>query len=405
MHPVRLPRFDSSQYDAEFPKLELQKPHAQQDVDGLSKDLEALVLEKKDDSKKGEKKQSATDEKSVKTDKRSAAKICDIMNVHQDDIHGLLRVGEQRFVSGSKDGALNLWDFTGKLIKQVYVPLHIDYTQWITALGSYGDKHWLSGTRDGLVDLWDNDGNWKKTLFDASKLTGGQKCKARNMKRVLCLTTFPETSQFLMGSPTRFSTHSSETGAMLRFCKTHHNDWVYSIYPFSTKKIVVVTGPSLDIYERSDSKSIHWQMRASLIREEECTQRQRLFISAVTPLQANPNHLGLSIFDGRVKIYDIANQSPLWEAQEHRERVWTIENIGNSCFASCADDGLIKLWDPRVAKKSVCTLTDKGAEKSRVSVLLTTKEDTQFLSGSCPDDVKRSKQKAKFSFWDLRKQG
>jgi len=121
----------------------------------------------------------------------------------------------------------------------------------------------------------------------------------------------------------------------------------------------------------------------------------------MTPLISQQNHFGLSIFDGHVRIYDITAKKTVWDAQEHQDRVWTIENITREVFASCADDGYIKLWDSR-QRKSIFSVKDNEKVASRVSVLLKIGE-SQFLSGSCPDDVHYSQNKAAFSFWDVRK--
>ncbi len=80
----------------------------------------------------------------------------------------------------------------------------------------------------------------------------------------------------------------------------------------------------------------------------------------------------------------------------------TQENIRPSCFASCGDDGYIKIWDPRLGTRSIYTNLDNANEKARVSVLKLTKEN-ELLSGSCPDNVKKAQDKAQFSFWELRK--
>lgn len=357
---------------------------------------------KKDEEGKVERKEPPTVNKEALS-KSTWTKLKVVTNVHNDDIHALLRLSEDSFVSGSKDGSLKIWDLEGKPVKQVFDPGTIDYHQWITALGSAENGCWMSGTRNGLVDLWDGKGEWRGTLVNAESFGATHKCKERNHTRVNHLSSFPSSSQFFVGWPTQFTMHTGLNGKLLSSTQTSKNDWVYVTHPISDTKLLVVTGSVLELWNRSTAESSDWRRASSLIPKPKTETRgsQRLFISAIQPLKSNASHFGLSIFDGRVKLYDIVAQKAIWETTEHSQRVWAIENITDNCFASCADDGLIKLWDPRIPK-SFLTLRDDETQAGRVSVLMHIK-DTQFLSGSCPNNVRASKQKAQFSFWDLRK--
>ncbi len=329
-----------------------------------------------------------------------------VPNVHQDDIHGCLRLPDQTFISGSKDGSLKKWDLNGKWICNVYLPPKINYYSWITALAPLGRDYWLSGTRDGYVDYWNVEGFLEKNLQTPPRnLPNDHKCKERNVQRINCLADLthftPDTYTFLAGRPTRFSLHSLKDQGLKRHCETSKNDWVYCIHPLSANSFLVVTGTNLDIWKSAHLS--HWE-KDPLITEpyQKPTDPNevRPFISAVTPLDGNS--FGLAVFDGSVRVYDLARKILLSKSVEHKKRVWTVENLRPHMVASCGDDGYIKLWDLRQMKHSTATLQDNLKEKARVSVLLSINEET-LMSGSCPDEVRISKEKAQFSFWDLRK--
>lgn len=335
-------------------------------------------------------------------------KVKVVENVHQDDIHALIRLSDDTWVTGSKDGSLKKWNFEGKLIKNIMNPGRIDYTNWITALAPHGEDAWLSGTRNGIISLWGHEGIQKEqwgTGFTSSKSEQDPACKERNTHRVNCLSSFIPYSQkplFFAGWPRCFTLHSSieQNSSSLCSTRTSQNDWVYAVQPLKENSLLVVTGCRLDRWVCSESPLSLWKKKESFV-EEGKRQSKRPFISTMTPLQEAPSHYGLAVFDGSVRVLDIGNKKTVFFAQEHKERVWTIENITAQCFASCGDDGFIKLWDIRQPPKAIITLQDNTKEKARVSVLLSVKEHL-LVSGSCPDQVRKSATKAQFSFWDTR---
>jgi WD40 repeat protein len=335
-----------------------------------------------------------------------SAKIRVIPDVHQDDLHCLLKLPNHTFISGSKDGSLKQWDFQGRLVKTVYNPSQVDYRNWITALSGFGSEFWLSGTRNNNLDIWDYKGNHQGAL-EAEPYSIAHKCKERNASRINCLTDFSPVggdALFFVGRPTQFTTHryTSNAAQGIDYTVTDPNDWVYAIHPLSLTSLLVVTGTRLDHYSHKNSK---WT--PSLLIEEarhfahHKEERQRSYISMITPLSFNPSLFGLSIFNGSIQVFDVEKKTVVMEAKEHENRVWTIENTLPHSFASCADDGQIKLWDMRTPARSVTTWKDNEQCSARVSVLLLVDPNT-LISGSCPDNVHGSRHKAQFSFWDLR---
>lgn len=326
-------------------------------------------------------------------------KIREVKNVHQDDIHAILPLSDHTFVTGSKDGALKKWDLNGKLVKVIYDSRQINYKSWITALSSLGEGQWLSGTRDGYIHRWDAAGEELQEVRAPARDVQERKCKERNWQRVNCLADFTlgqPRQKFLAGWPTQFSIHPAPRFQSIGGVKTSENDWVYAVHPLRERSVLVVTGGQLDLLE---GEGAEWRS-SRLVKEGGKMNGQRPFISAITPLGSD--QFGLSIFNGWIAVYNLETKKMVMSAREHTKRVWTIEPVGRSCFASCADDGLIKLWDIRVSKNSFATMQDRPEEPSRVSVLLSPNEHT-LISGSCPDAVMESDTKATLSFWDLRR--
>ncbi len=324
-------------------------------------------------------------------------KIREVHNVHADDIHALLPLPDRTFVTGSKDGSLKKWDLDGKLVSVIYDPGVINYHSWITALAPLGRDRWLSGTRDGYIHLWDVEGNELNVLRRPARQAEEHRCKQRNWQRVNCLADFGG-ARFLAGWPTQFTVQGGRDFHKMGEVQTSENDWVYAIHPIREAALLVVTGGRVDLLEQDREG---W--RASLLVKEGAKRGEhRSFISALTPLRERASWVGLSIFNGYVSVYDFEAHKIVMSAKEHQKRVWTIENVTASVFASCADDGTIKLWDLRNPKKSVMTLRDNVDQPARVSVLLSPQEDL-LISGSCPDAVRESEEKAMLSFWDLKK--
>lgn len=334
------------------------------------------------------------------------------LNAHQDDIHGLLPLSNRTLISGSKDGCLKQWDHEGNLVREIVRKGSIDYRRWITALGHFGSQLWMSGTRDRCIDLWDENGNHIRSFNLYPACNTSTTSKARNMERVLSLvklTSAEDDPTFLVGWPSQFTAHQIDSDDRLGSAVTHRNDWVYCLTPLAERRVAVVTGAKWEIWEPKNSKLIQWICSATLIRETSLVRgegAQRPFISSVTPLIGSAHHFGLSLFNGgreeedSILIYDIEKRKSFFTSPGHQGRTWKIESLNPHQFASCGDEGTVKIWDLR-QKLPVISLTDNPSQRARVSSVLKI-GDHQIVSASCPDDVKKSADKARLTFWDLR---
>ncbi len=332
-------------------------------------------------------------------------RILTVIKAHEDDIHGIIQLPDNTFVTGSKDGSLIKWNFEKRQRTPIMQPHEIDYRNWITALTVLDDETWISGNRRGRVTQRKNDGTFVADLGTRPFQAEGpnHKCKTRNINRVNCLASFKDQASrpfFFAGWPTQFTLHDYQTKRRLNYTKTCENDWVYAVSPISKTSILVVTGCRLDLWVEN-TQNHRWNLHTRLI-EEDRTKKPRPYISAVTPIEGFKNLFGLAVFDGSVKIMDVETGKLVFDRTEHDKRVWTIENTQKNCFASCGDDGTIKLWDIRQKTKSIRSVVDNHKEKARVSVLHR-HGDQHLISGSCPDDVRSSANKAQICIWDFRR--
>jgi WD40 repeat protein len=115
----------------------------------------------------------------------------------------------------------------------------------------------------------------------------------------------------------------------------------------------------------------------------------------------------LSCFGGITKVIDVQREGAVvHQGQEHKtglqnyERVWQAQPVpGNpNEYASCADDGLVKLWDIR-QPKSVRTIAGHPGRVSSMGFF----SPHHVVVGSCPDDPHASPTKAELCFYDLRR--
>lgn len=337
-------------------------------------------------------------------------------NVHTDDIHGMIRIGDHNIVTGSKDTTCNIYtlnegnSFVDTATKKVYISLP-GYSYWVTALSKINDCGlWALGTRDGFLELRERRGESITSGTYSPPAIG--KSKDRNLHRINCLSSAssdPDKIEFYSGTP-RFVqlwsvSATAAGGKQLNLnwnIEASRNDWVYVVHPMNPSTLLVVIGTKLEKWDITDpSRKKVTPIFVPTSEEDRIGMgHQRPFISAICPRHPDQRQFAMSLFGGRIEVIDIESKARILTYFEHKQRVWMVENISEHTFVSGADDGLIKVWDDRQSA-SVRTLQG-GPVKGRVSTLLKLAEH-QFVSSSCPDDVYRSSEKATLACWDMRR--
>ena len=330
-------------------------------------------------------------------------------NVHDDDIHALISLGNGTFASGSKDTTIKLWDRDWKEITTLNHPRlntqNSYYCHWITALTLFEDGNFASGTRDGSIAIWSPNGDlhsWRQ-----KKHPGKHVCKDRNVYRINCLQQLPVKSNqhlFLAGLPASLSTFKWTWNNHINevvHTPVHKNDWVYCIKQIKADDFFVAIGSHLQIWSKSDDDYgiLHnWKKKENIITEDpkDVIHHQRPLISSMEYIAAHK--IALACFTGHVKIVDFEHDVSINTKKIHQGRVWTIAKTSDIIFASGADDHKALLWDIR--QKNPASVI--GMHPGRVSCLLFT-DDKTLVAASCPDDLNKAKERGSFTVWDLRK--
>jgi len=303
--------------------------------------------------------------------------VYEVHNAHSDDVHGLIHLGDQTIISGSKDGSVAKWTRQGEFVWRIDTTDNRQgaYTRWVTALRRLSDTHWASGSRDGMVFEWDNNGN----ELERWTMAVGTKhmSKPRNSDRIDCLAvepTFTTTRSFFVGQATRFSSLKEGQAAPLFSVKASGNDWVYVMHPLLNKKMLVVTGTDLSLWELCPK----WKKTRSIIEDTTKMEHgRRPYISDLC--FALPNKISMAIFDGSVCFLDNSLQNPR-KVSAHKGRVWSVVKTCNNTLASSGCDGNICIWDVHNER-----VIRQYTHPFRVSSLLAFDGGEKLLSASCPD--------------------
>lgn len=321
-------------------------------------------------------------------------------NVHDDDIHGLIKISDDLFLSGSKDTTVKLWDARGSFISYLRDDaISCGYESWVTTLVNLDETYSAYGTRDGHISVFKNDMSDSIFLKNESHVVEDSlTCKERNVLRILCLEKSKleeEPTKFYAGVPGALQKWDYKTRRLEKIYKTGTGDWVYSIKTIGSKNLLVACGGDLQKWDYHEG---HFK-RNDIIKEtmKQRHMPQRPLISSIEYVDSMQSKVLLSIFGGHIKLMDLEKAKCERLYQEHTGRVWMSLPLKENLFASCSDDKTVKFWDLRQAKSALTVKDQPG----RVSCLLKMKEDL-LISASCPDDLNASTQKASFTFWDLR---
>lgn len=330
-----------------------------------------------------------------------------IKKAHLDDIHALKKLSDGTFVSGSKDNSLYKWSERGDLVSVVdeVEPSLQSERNWITAIQVLNDEYWLSGQRNGQISLWKTNGGFVREIKLPLPKIGTHVSHMHNARRVTCLAAGLDAHKpsFFVGFPTMFDEFNFIEGRTSSSTKVSPNDWMYCIHPLTKESILGVVAATVGIWSKTE---VGWNLRETLI-EESFKERhhrgvkvQRPFVSDLKPLVDSPNHFGLSLLNGQVKVLDISSRGKIvQEWNEHQGRVWSIEPIGPNTFASSGEDRSIRFWDQRHGSGSVHTIADHVGQVTSMLSL----NDHILIAGTCPERALESIEGAQIRFYDLRK--
>ena len=306
-------------------------------------------------------------------------------NLHRDDIHGIIQLGNSELVSGSKDGSLVKIDPDGKKLRS-FQPMYPsgmpDYNRWVTSIARLSSSLWLHGTRDGKVCLWENKMRCRRIWdcpIDAHHIS-----KIRNFHRIMCFgTPFKKDAaplSFFVGQATKFSLKNMDPKIPSRDFVASENDWIYAIHPMSEQKMLVVTGPNLFVWSFENT----WKPSYPLVQEGTVSTteyRQRPYISSVIELASHAHLIACTFFGGAVAVLDTETKKFVHCWGEHRGRVWSVVQLplSPSLLATSADDKVIKLWDIRQPRCIFTSMEHVG----RVSSLLAHAD--MLFAATCPN--------------------
>lgn len=331
-----------------------------------------------------------------------------IHDAHLDDIHCLKKLSDGTFVSGSKDNCLYKWNAKGERVRIVdeVEPTSQREANWITALEVVNSECFVSGARHGELLLWKTNGDYVKELKAKMPRPYDHVSLPLNKQRVTCLAagTNPNKPSVFVGLPTMFDSFSLNEGRTEFAVKVHQNDWVYAIKPLSETSVLAVIGATIELWNQTDAG---WTHGGQMMAEQKKYQTiidgkkkmQRSFISDIAALNPENSRFAVASFDGSVKILDIPTKKIVLSSKEHTGRVWKLEKFSDQLIASSSEDGSVKLWDVRNAKKSVRSI---NVSYGQVTAMLAFDEHT-LLTGSCPDKAENMRKSAQIRFYELRK--
>jgi len=326
--------------------------------------------------------------------------VAKIPNAHSDDIHGIVPIDDRRFVTGSKDNDIKIWDSQGNSEVTFSSQLYKTYKTWITALEVLSDGTIVSGSRNGNLTLWNQQG----TILREKRYTppASHVCKQRNMNRIHCVQRFPfaagKTNMFFTGTACYMQLWDNN-GKLVVNEEAHANDWVYCVEPLDRSRLVLAIGADLALWTTYPGGKI---TKDSLVKEKRNFSQhrhQRPLISSILQIQNQKGKLAITCLDGTVRTVDInqKRQDKTFQGHAQGKRVWKVVNVCDHVIASSGEDATVRLWDLRTSSE---VLTISGFP-DRVSCL-TKLGANMLVASSCPKDPYSAAEKAEITLWDYR---
>lgn len=271
-----------------------------------------------------------------------------VHSAHRNRFHSMVNVQDGRFVSGSADNCVTLWDEFGAKVEEIVdVELSLESDRsWVTAMAANEHGYVAVGRRDGTIELF-KDGFSRQVL--AKQPNTPHVSLPENQKRVTCLAFSPDGSEptLTIGYPTIFSEYSFMQSRTTSVGQSSKNDWVYAIEYVNPKTLLAVTGCVVDLWRKVGDE---WIKREELISEPKLKKRrgkkrQRPFISALGNI--GDGSYATTDFKGSVKVFDLTEQQVTHDWNAHVGRIWDVAMIEEGYFVTGGDDALLKFWDVR----------------------------------------------------------
>ncbi len=335
-----------------------------------------------------------------------------LLNVHDDDVHALCKIersGRTFLISGSKDCTVRSHEWTesgrkpaGRILAE---PRERKYQCWITALDAFSDGSWVAASRNGFLrccDLTARKSYYIGFPFSPTS-THAYAYKDRNQNRIMsvfCLNKRSDLTQFhcLIGYPESFCQFDLTTQRVVRTFNFHASQWVYGFCPIRPTLIAVIHGTNLSVLSETGES---WEIATRLVQGARVPSGTQVpFISSIFPMldvSAVVSTVALSYFGGRTEVRDVERGRIIHSAHEHTGRVWQSLPFIPNCYASCADDQTIKIWDIRLPE----SVSTSDRHPGRVSALCFL-SSSSFVAASCPDDLASTTERAAFYHYDLR---
>ncbi len=332
-----------------------------------------------------------------------------VSGIHYGAIHGLVGLSDGTFLSGSEDNSIYKWNENGDVVREVeeVEPSEQSEKNWITAMTAVNSRYFVTGKRSGVLSLWKTSGDKVRNLWLNFPHHPSHISKPLNERRITALAPGldPDSPSVFVCRPTEFEEFDLIEGKSVSSTKVDQNDWPYTIKPLSVNRVLVAIGCRIEAWAKGNDKK--WNRSATVLEEGSSTKTanprptkhkpfflQRPFISSLAELDKERNLFALSDFTKTVKVLDVTTGAVVRSWSEHEQmRVWSTEKLSKETFASCGEDGQVKIWDIR-EERSVHTLNNS---KRSINALLNL-QGSILVAGSTG-----GRESADMFFYDLKK--
>ena len=236
-----------------------------------------------------------------------------IQGAHKSDILCIALISNERFITGSKDGYIKIFDIPLKECIKEIDQKHL----WITCIKMLDKKTCLIASSDGLFKIYEMN-SWK-CIKSFSEESGW----------LYTLQLIPQSSKFVIGSNSDVKIWDYQLGICIKELSGHASS--INCIEIITNKYVISAGyKEVKIWNIDSSKA-----EKTII----CHQN---WIKCLKVLSRNIFITGS--FDNKLKMWNSSTGECLKVFSSHTESVWCIELFSDDKFFTSSRDRTIKLW-------------------------------------------------------------